>query len=145
MLETYLYLQQLTSLMHQLKNSYFADVGSSSKAGMMDYLLTNKPRYLLVDEIDKMTCRDQIFLLNLMETGIVSETKSGKTRSAQMITSVFAKNILAHFFCNFTVVAYFPFQFSNFKFRRASCSIPMESPFLIVYKPLNILLSERLK
>ena len=44
----------LTSLMHRLKNSYFADGGSSSKAGMMDYLLTNKPRYLLVDEIDKM-------------------------------------------------------------------------------------------
>jgi holliday junction DNA helicase RuvB len=68
--------------------SYSAD--SSSKAGMMDYLLTNKPRYLLVDEIDKMTCRDQVFLLNLMETGIVSETKYGKNRSAQMKTSLFA-------------------------------------------------------
>ena len=29
-------------------------------------------------------------LLNLMETGIVSETKYGKTRSAQIKTSVFA-------------------------------------------------------
>ncbi|HEY6884983.1 MAG TPA: AAA family ATPase [Nitrososphaeraceae archaeon] len=80
----------LTSLMHRLKNSYFADGGSSSKAGMMDYLLTNKPRYLLVDEIDKMTPKDQVFLLNLMETGIVSETKYGRTRSAEMKTSVFA-------------------------------------------------------
>jgi holliday junction DNA helicase RuvB len=80
----------LTSLMHQLRNSYFADGGSSSKAGMMDYLLTNKPRYLLVDEIDKMSSKYQVFLLNLMETGIVSETKYGKTRSAQMKTSVFA-------------------------------------------------------
>ena len=32
----------------------------------------------------------QAFLLNLMETGIVSETKHGKTRSAQINTSVFA-------------------------------------------------------
>ena len=43
----------LTSIIYRLKNSYFADGDSSSKAGMMDYLLTNKPRYLLVDEIDK--------------------------------------------------------------------------------------------
>ena len=70
----------LTSLMRRLKNSYFADGGSSSKAGMMDYLFTNKPRYLVVDEIDKMAHKDQVFLLNLMETGIVSETKYGKTR-----------------------------------------------------------------
>jgi len=35
---------------------------------MMYYLLTNKPCYLLVDEIDKMTCRDRVFLLNVMET-----------------------------------------------------------------------------
>ena len=37
-----------------------------------------------------MSSKDQVFLLNLMETGIVSETKYGKTRSAQMKTSVFA-------------------------------------------------------
>jgi len=75
---------------HRLNDSYFADGVSSSKAGMMDYLLTNKPRYLLVDEIDKMDHNDQVFLLNLMETGIVSETKYRKTRSTQIKTSVFA-------------------------------------------------------
>jgi holliday junction DNA helicase RuvB len=45
----------LTSLMHRLKNSYFADGSNSSKAGMMNYLLTCKPRYLLVDEQDHAT------------------------------------------------------------------------------------------
>jgi Holliday junction DNA helicase RuvB len=64
----------LTSLMRQLKNSYFADGANSTKAGMIDYLFENRPRYLLVDEIDKMSCKDQAFLLNFMETGIVSET-----------------------------------------------------------------------
>src|SRR5437870_3888559 len=73
----------LTSLMHQLKKLYFADGGSSSKAGMIDYLFSNGPRYLLVDEIDKMARKHQALLLNLMETGMVSETKYGKTRSAQ--------------------------------------------------------------
>jgi holliday junction DNA helicase RuvB len=34
--------------------------------------------------------KEQGFLLNLMETGIVSETKYGKTRSAQVKISAFA-------------------------------------------------------
>jgi Holliday junction DNA helicase RuvB len=80
----------LTSLMHHLKNSYFADGGNSSKAGIIDYVFENRPLYLLVDEIDKMASKDQALLLNLMETGIISETKYGKTRSAQMKVSVFA-------------------------------------------------------
>jgi holliday junction DNA helicase RuvB len=79
----------LTSLM-QLKNSYFADGVHSTNAGMIDYLFENGPRYLLVDEIDKMSPKDQAFILNLMETGIVTETKCGKTRLAEMMTSVFA-------------------------------------------------------
>ena len=40
---------------------------------------------VFVDEIDKMPTKDQASLLNLMETGIVSETKYGKTGSAQII------------------------------------------------------------
>ena len=79
----------LTSLM-QLKNSYFSDGANSTKAGMIDYVLEKRPRYLLIDEIDKMSSKDHIFLLNLMETGIISETKYGRTRSAQIKTSVFA-------------------------------------------------------
>ena len=79
----------LTSLM-QLKNSYFADGANSTKAGMIDYLFENGPRYVLCDELDKMAPKDQAFLLNLMETGIVSETKYGKTRESKMDISVFA-------------------------------------------------------
>jgi holliday junction DNA helicase RuvB len=109
----------LTSLMQQLKNSYFADGGSSSKAGMIDYLLTNKPRYLLVDEIDKMSSKDQVFLLNLMETGIVSETKYGKTRFAQMKTSVFAtsnniKKLSSPLQSRFFIVKLEPYTYEQF-------------------------------
>jgi MoxR-like ATPase len=43
-----------------------------------------------MDEIDKMPSKDQTFLLNLMETGIVTETKHKKTRTANMKTWVFA-------------------------------------------------------
>ena len=67
-----------------------ADGANSTKAGMIDYLFTNNTRYLLVDEIDKMSPKDQTFLLNLMETGIVTETKYGKTRTKHIQISVFA-------------------------------------------------------
>jgi len=109
----------LMSLMQQLKSSYFADGSSSTTAGMIDYLLTNKPRYLLIDEIDKMARKDQAFLLNLMETGIVSETKYGKTRSAQIKTSAFAtsnhpKNLSDPLLSRFFVVELEPYTYDQF-------------------------------
>jgi holliday junction DNA helicase RuvB len=70
----------LLSLRQHLKNSCFVDGGNTTKAGIIDYLFKNRAPYLLIDEIDKMSFRDLTFLLNLMETGIVSETKYGKTR-----------------------------------------------------------------
>jgi holliday junction DNA helicase RuvB len=74
----------------KLQDSYFIDGGNTTKSGMTDYVFNNKPKYLLIDEIDKMPAKDQAFLLNLMETGIVTETKHRKTRTANMKTWVFA-------------------------------------------------------
>src|ERR687888_1631667 len=79
----------LQSLM-RLQNSYFVDGRNASKAGLTDCIFFNKPRYLLIDEIDKMSAKDQVFLLNLMETGSISETKHRKTRTTQMKISVFS-------------------------------------------------------
>lgn len=53
-------------------------------------MFENRPRYLLIDEIDKLAPKHQTFLLNLMETGIISETKYGKTRETKTEVSVFA-------------------------------------------------------
>jgi holliday junction DNA helicase RuvB len=80
----------LLSLRRHLRNSCFVDGGNATKAGIIDYLFKNRAPYLLIDEIDKMSSKDQTFLLNLMETGMVSETKYGKTREAEIKTSVFA-------------------------------------------------------
>jgi MoxR-like ATPase len=74
----------------KLKSSYFVDGASTTKAGLIDCLFLNNPKYLLIDEIDKMSTKDQAMLLNLMETGMVSETKHNKTRTGYMKTSVFA-------------------------------------------------------
>ena len=72
----------------KLGDSYFIDGSNSSKAGLLDYIFDNKPKYLLIDEIDKMSAKDQSFLLNLMETGIVTETRHGKTRTTHLLEIV---------------------------------------------------------
>jgi hypothetical protein len=82
----------LCSLLQHLKKAYFIDGGNSTKAGIIEYLFENRPEYLLIDEIDKSASKHQTFLLNLLETGIISETKFGKTRETKMDVSVFASH-----------------------------------------------------
>jgi Holliday junction DNA helicase RuvB len=74
----------------KLERSYFTLGSHSTKAGMIDYLFDFRPRYLLVDEIEHMPYKDQTSLLSIMETGIITETKSQKTRSTQLKTWIFA-------------------------------------------------------
>ena len=77
-------------LLMNLKDSHFIDCGNATKSGVVDYVFDKKPKYLLLDELDKLSRKYQTFLLNLMETGIVSETKYNKTRKMELKTSVFA-------------------------------------------------------
>lgn len=79
----------LQSLM-KLKDSHFVDCSNASKSGIVDYIFENKPKYLLLDELDKLSRKDQTFLLNLIETGIVSETKYRRTRKMGIRSFVFA-------------------------------------------------------
>ena len=79
----------LQSLM-KLKDSHFIDCSNATKSGVVDYIFENKPKYLLLDELDKLSRKDQTFLLNLMETGMVSEIKYNKTRMKELKASVYA-------------------------------------------------------
>lgn len=81
----------LLEMLEGLNDSYFIDAFGASGAGMIEHLFSNKTKYLLVDEIDKMKKNDQAALLNVMETGILSETKlKGKTRQKKMKLWIFA-------------------------------------------------------
>ena len=73
-----------------LPNSYFIDGSNMSKPGLIDYIFNNNVKYLLIDEIDKISQKDQTVFLNLMETGIVSETKYNKTRKMETKINIFA-------------------------------------------------------
>jgi DNA replicative helicase MCM subunit Mcm2 (Cdc46/Mcm family) len=78
------------------QNSYFVDGRSTTKSGLIDYVFDNRPDYLLIDEIDKMSAKDEGFLLNLMETGTVCETKHRKTRTAKVKTFVYPTSNTIH-------------------------------------------------
>jgi replication-associated recombination protein RarA len=81
----------LLEMSEGLDDTYFIDAVGASGAGMTEHLFSNNSKYLLIDEIDKMKKNDQATLLNVMETGILSETKlKGKTRQKRMKLWIFA-------------------------------------------------------
>jgi holliday junction DNA helicase RuvB len=105
--------------LRKLKTSYFVDGAGTTKSGLIDCLFLNNPKYLLIDEFDKMLTKDQAMLLNLMETGIVSETKHNKTRTVRMKTSVFATSnnvgdIITPLQSRFFVVEMAPYTYEQF-------------------------------
>ena len=75
---------------HRMPGAEYHIGSSTSRAGLASQLLANHPKFLLIDEIDKMAAIDQNVLLSLCETGLVKETKYGRFREAQLETKVFA-------------------------------------------------------
>lgn len=71
-------------------DSVFVSAGKSSSPGYVDAIFTEKPKYLLIDELDDMDPKDQDGLSDFTDTGILSETKHGKTREMVTNTKTFA-------------------------------------------------------
>ena len=97
------------SCITKLERSYYAVGSSSTKSGIFDYLFEHRPRYFIIDEIEKMSKRDQASLLNLMESGLLSELKHRQQRMTQLKTWVFASandedKLLAPLLTRFTVI-----------------------------------------
>ena len=80
----------LTEIMRDYKLSYFVVGSNTTKAGLVNQLFEKRPKFLLIDELEKMGITDQTALLHLMETGIISETKINKTRRMELTSWVFA-------------------------------------------------------
>lgn len=60
-------------------------VGSAtSRAGLWDVVASHRPRWLLIDEVDKMTVVDQAALLSLMERGRIVRAKVGRELDEQI-------------------------------------------------------------
>jgi Holliday junction DNA helicase RuvB len=104
----------------KLERSFFTLGSHSTKSGMIDYLFKDRPRYLIVDEIEHMPMKDQTALLSLMETGIIAETKYQKTRNTQMKTWVFAtsngtERMLTPLLSRFIVLHFKQYRYENFR------------------------------
>jgi len=104
----------------KLERSYFTLGSHSTKSGMIDYLFKNRPKYLIVDEIEHMPTKDQTALLSLMETGLISETKHKRTRSTQLKTWIFAtsngtEHMLTPLLSRFLVLHFKPYKLQNFQ------------------------------
>ncbi len=75
----------------RLPNSKFILGSRLSSAGLYDVLFDERPRYLIMDELDKVDSQENLgCLLSLMERGLIIETKHGKQRSLKLKTWVFA-------------------------------------------------------
>ena len=76
----------------RLPGTVFIDMaGKATKTGIAEILIDYKPRYLLIDEIDKVqNKRDLTILLNLMETGLVRIVKHGHNIEEVLNTNVYA-------------------------------------------------------
>lgn len=92
---------------------------SSSKAGLNTFLIENSPRFLLVDEIDKMSRDDYSSLLSVTETGIVTEMKYGRYRTVKLQLWAYAaaneeERIPEEVLSRFEVLYFQPYDESQF-------------------------------
>jgi len=71
-------------------HSLLIDGSYSSKAGIFENLYNSRPRFVLLDEIDKLSGQDQQALLNLMESGRLTKTTKSESYDIQLDAWVFA-------------------------------------------------------
>jgi Holliday junction DNA helicase RuvB len=75
----------------RLPRSRFVLGSALTRAGLLDVLFNERPRYLIMDEIEKIsTTEDLAALLSLMQSGIVTETKWKRHRTLRLTTWVMA-------------------------------------------------------
>ena len=80
----------------RLPDSYYCLAQTTSQAGLANLLFIYQPQFLLIDEVDRLTGEHVGVLNSLMATGIISESKYGKTRQMGLTTKVFAAGIRTH-------------------------------------------------
>jgi len=74
----------------KLEGGKFISGKPTSGPGVLDVMFQETPRFMLIDELDDMDNDTQRVLGQYTETGIVDETKSGKTRKMKTNTKTFA-------------------------------------------------------
>jgi MoxR-like ATPase len=107
------------------EESVFIDGSYGSKAGIFEKLYQKRPKYVLLDEIDKLSGQDQLALLNLMEGGKLTKTTRSESYDIKLNLWVFAtannkRDILEPLFDRFET--YFLPDYTDEEFRRIAAS-----------------------
>lgn len=79
--------------LRRLPQSYYALAATLTATGLADVLFVYEPRFILIVEVERLSPEHIGVLNSLMATGIISETKHGKTRELELDTRVFAAGI----------------------------------------------------
>jgi MoxR-like ATPase len=70
---------------------YFAEGGDTTKAGIQKFVAENQDKeIIIIDEIDKMSRKDQEGLLTMMERGEFTSTKVRNTKTVKANIAIFA-------------------------------------------------------
>ena len=80
----------------RLPESYYCLAQTTTQAGLANLLFTYQPQFLLIDEVERLSGEHVGVLNSLMATGIISESKFGKTRRMDLTTKIFAAGIKVH-------------------------------------------------
>ena len=76
--------------LRRLPRSCYADGGIATKAGLVEYLLTEEPRYLVIDQVDHLPAQDQHALLGVMASGRIARLKYRLHQDEVRLVWVFA-------------------------------------------------------
>ena len=133
----------LTEIMRYHKTSYFVVGSNTTRAGLLNQLFERRPKFMLIDELEKMSYADQTSLLHLMETGIISETKINKTRQMQLASWVFATanscdKIIQPLLSRFAILEIPEYTFEEFT-EIALTRLAREN----IYKPIALSIAEK--
>jgi len=76
----------LLAIKDRLEGSEYIMASEATSAGVIDVMFNKRPKFMLIDEFDDMDNQHQTAFASYTETGILKETKSGKSR--QMETNI---------------------------------------------------------
>ena len=84
-----LFMLEIEKFMHS--KVYFAEGSSTTKAGLQRFIAENPHKeVIIIDEIDKMSMKDQEGLLTMMERGAFTSTKVRNTKTVRANIVIFA-------------------------------------------------------
>src|SRR5712692_5708940 len=119
-----------SEFLNQIRNQFgeetvFIDGSYGSKAGIFEKLYQKRPKYVLLDEIDKLSGQDQLALLDLMESGRLTKTTRSESYEIKLNAWIFAsankkEDVLEPLFDRFEI--YFLREYTAEEFRAIAVS-----------------------